>query len=163
MKLYMRQKVFSWRDRFTVRDEAEQDRYSVEGEAWTLGKRLHVCDEGGAEVALVRQKVWTWMPRFIVDIGGREACQVVKRWTPIRPRYEIEGLGWTVQGDLWAHTYTVSDGDREVMQLSKVWLSWGDSYALDIVQENDALLCLCVVLAIDAALASEAAAMSAAT
>lgn len=153
MKLYMKQKVFSWRDKFIIRDEQERERFYVEGEFLTLAKKLHVYDDSHAEVAFIRQKLWAWMPRYFVEIDGREVCQIVKRLTWLRPKYELEGLGWHVAGDFWAHEYTVLDGEREVMRLSKHWWTWGDSYELDIPEPQDALLCLCIVLAIDAALA----------
>lgn len=42
MKLYIKQKVFSCGDKFTVKDEAGHDRYYVEGEIFTCGKKLHL-------------------------------------------------------------------------------------------------------------------------
>ena len=42
MKLYIKQKVFSWVDRFTVFDETGADKYYVEGEFFSWGKKLHV-------------------------------------------------------------------------------------------------------------------------
>ena len=154
MKLYMKQKVFSWRDKFTVKDEQEQDRYFVEGELLSVGKKLHVRDTAQNEVAFIRQKVWAWMPRFIIEIGGREVCQIVRRFSLMKPKYELEGIGWHVEGDFWAHEYTVYDGNRLVMQLSKRWFSWGDSYELDIAEDKDELICVGIVLAVDAALAA---------
>lgn len=155
MKLYMKQKVFSWKDRFTVRDEAERDRFFIEGEFLSFGKKLHVFNAEHQEVAFIREKVLAWMPRFFVEIGGREVCQIVRRFTMLKPKYELEGLGWQVQGDFWAHEYAVMDGGREVMSLSKHWFSWGDSYELDIVDTKDELVCLCIVLAIDAAISDD--------
>ena len=38
VRLYIKQKVFSWGDKFTVRDENGRDRYYVEGEIFTFGK-----------------------------------------------------------------------------------------------------------------------------
>ena len=38
MKLYIKQKVFSWVDRFTVFDETGADKYYVEGE-FSRGER----------------------------------------------------------------------------------------------------------------------------
>ena len=49
MKLYIKQKVFSITDKFTVKDETEQDKYFVEGEFFTLGKKLHIKDMNGTE------------------------------------------------------------------------------------------------------------------
>lgn len=162
--LYMKQKVFSWTDRFNIKDELEQDRYFVEGEFLSWGKKLHIYDASGAEVAFIRQKVLAFMPRYIVEIDGREVCQIVKRFTFLRPRYELEGLPWHVQGEFLSHEFTLYDGDREIMRLFKHWFTWGDSYALDIADRENELLCLCVTLAIDAAMAdADAAASSAST
>lgn len=38
MKRYIKQKVLSWTDHFTVKDEQGNDRYTVEGEIFSLGK-----------------------------------------------------------------------------------------------------------------------------
>ena len=51
MKLYIKEKVFSWTDRFTVRDEQGNDKYYVEGEFFSWGKKLHVYDLHDREVA----------------------------------------------------------------------------------------------------------------
>ena len=150
MKLYMKQKVFSWTDRFTIKDEEGQDRYFVEGEFLTLSKKLHIFDGSHHEVAFIRQKLLSLLPRYFVEIDGQEVCQIVKRFTLFTPKYELEGIGWNVQGDFWAHEYSVYDGGKTIMHLSKHWFTWGDSYELDIADPKDELLCLSIVLAIDA-------------
>lgn len=155
MKLYLKQKVFSWRDRFYAKDEGGNDRYAVEGELFSWGKKLHVYRADGAEAAFIRQKVFTWMPRYFVEIGGRTVCEIVKEFTFFRQSYRLEGLPWHLEGDLWAHEYSLSDNGRVVMRLSKKWFSWGDSYELDIANPQDELLCLCVALAVDCVLAAQ--------
>lgn len=39
MELYMKQKVFSWGDKFTIYDENGNDRYYVQGAAFSWGRR----------------------------------------------------------------------------------------------------------------------------
>lgn len=163
MKLYMKQKVFSWSDQFTVKDEYEQDRFYVRGKFLSWGKKLFVYDAQENQIAYLHQKMLSFMPRYIVDIGGVEAFQIAQRFTVLSQRFDMDGLPWRVEGDFWAHEYTVYDGEREVMHISRRWLSWGDSYELDIVDPQDELPCLCVVLAIDAAMQDNDAATSAAT
>lgn len=51
MKLYIKEKVFTWGDQFTVKDERGNDKYVVEGEVFSWGKKLHVYDMTGREVA----------------------------------------------------------------------------------------------------------------
>lgn len=150
MKLYIKEKVFSWRDTFTVKDDQDQDCFFVKGE-FSLGKKLHIYNRQGEEVAFIREKLLSFMPRFFVDIDGQEAFRIAQRFTLLRQRYDLEGLPWHVEGDIWAHEYTLYDHDREIMQPSKHWFTWGDSYELSIENPAHALACLCVVLAIDAA------------
>jgi uncharacterized protein YxjI len=163
MKLYMRQKVFSWADRFTVKDEYGQDRYFVKGELFSLGKKLHVCDQSDRERAYIHQKVFAFMPRFSVYIDGQKVAQIVQKLTFFKQRYVVEGLGWEVSGDFWAHNYDIRENGRLIVQIHKQWMSWGDSYELEIADPSRELLALAVVLAIDCAMADSAAASSAAT
>ena len=153
MRLYMKQKVFSWGDRFFVYDENGYERYSVEGEVFSWGKKLHVYDINGMEAAFIRQKVLSWMPRFFVEIGDRVVCEIVKEFTFFRQSYHIEGLPWHMDGDFWAHEYSLDSNGRQIMRLSKKWFTFGDSYELDIANPQDELLCLCIALAVDCALA----------
>ncbi len=55
MKLYIKQKNFSWVDRFTIKDENGQDKYYVEGEMFSFGKKLHIFDMGNVERAFIQQ------------------------------------------------------------------------------------------------------------
>ena len=40
MKLYIKEKVFSWGDKFAVKDASGRDKYVVEGEVFSWGKKL---------------------------------------------------------------------------------------------------------------------------
>jgi uncharacterized protein YxjI len=149
MKLYIKQKVFSWADKFSVKDEAGQDRYYVEGELFTWGKKLHVMDMMGREAAFIQQKVWSFKPRFYVFVGGQQIAEIVKEITFFRQKYSIEGLAWEIDGDFMAHDYLITQNSRPVVTIHKEWLTWGDCYVLDIGSEADEILALAVVLAID--------------
>jgi uncharacterized protein YxjI len=154
MKLYIKQKVFSWRDRFFVKDEGGNDRYAAEGEFFTWGKKLHIYNENGFETAFIRQKVLSLMPRFFIEIGGREICEIVKEFTFFKQNYRIAGLPWHLSGDIWAHEYSLEDyNGSQIMRLSKKWFTWGDSYELEIADAQNELPCLCVALAVDCAMA----------
>ena len=162
MKLYIKQKVFSWGDKFTIMDEAGRDRYYVEGEIFTFGKMLHVYDMGGNEVAYIEQEVWSWMPRYYVYCDGREVAEIKKEFTFLFPKYSIEGLGWEIDGSFMAHDYEITKGDRSIVTISKEWMTWGDSYELDIADPQDEIIALAVVLTIDCVLAAASSAAASA-
>ena len=152
-KLYMKQKVFSWKDRFTVKDEWGDDRYVVEGKALSLGHKLYIYDVNGEEVAFVRQKVLSLLGRYFVYIGGEQAAEIQRRFTLARPRFEILGPGWDCRGDFFAHDYEITSAAGTVASIHKAWLSWGDSYEIAIADGVDERIALAVVLAIDCVLA----------
>ena len=54
MKLYIKQKIFSWNDKFSVYNEVGEERYFVEGELFSWGKKLHVYDHARRERLSVR-------------------------------------------------------------------------------------------------------------
>ena len=152
MKLYIKQKVFSIGAKFSVKDEAGNDRYFVEGEILTLGRKLHIYDTYDNEVAFVRQKLLTFMPKFTVEVGGEEVAEIVKELTLFKPKYYVDGLGWDVDGDLFSYDYVITSGDEEIVSIHKAWMSWGDTYELDISDDTDEITALAVVLAIDTVL-----------
>ena len=158
LKLYIKQKVFSWKDRFTVWDEYGNDRYYVEGELFSWGKKLHITDVQGNEVAFIRQKVFSFLPRYFVAVNDVDVAEIVKEFTFFKPKYRIEGMNWDVDGDFWNHNYTVCRAGIPVVSIQKEWMTWGDSYELDIANPADEIPALAVVLAIDCVMAQQQAA-----
>ncbi len=158
MKLYIKQKVFSWKDKFKVFDDQGREKYYIEGEFLSLGKKLHVYDLYEREVAFIAQKVFSFLPRYFVYINGTEVAEIVKQFSFFRPKYSIEGLGWEINGDFFAHDYEITKNGRKIVTINKQWMTWGDCYELDIENESDETIALAVVLAIDCVMASQAAA-----
>jgi uncharacterized protein YxjI len=156
MKLYIKQKVFSWGDKFTVKNEVGQDKYTVEGEIFSWGKKLHVYDMAGKEVAFIKQEIFSWMPRFYVFCSGRQVAEIKKRFTFLFPKYSIEGLGWEIDGSFMAHDYEITKNGYPIVSISKEWMTWGDSYELSIANPQDEIVALAVVLTIDCVMAAAA-------
>ena len=155
MKLYIKQKIFSWGDKFTVKDASGADRYFVEGEVFSFGKKLHVYDGTLHEKAYIKQELLTWMPRYSVYVDGTQIAQVVRKFSFLFPKYSIEGPGWEVDGDFFSHEYRITQSGRVVATISKEWMTWGDSYELDIADGVNEITALAVVLAIDAVIDSQ--------
>lgn len=149
MKLYIREKVFSWREKFYVKDQYGQDKYYVEGEMFSWGKKLHIYDMTGCEVAFIRQEVLSWMPQFYVYRGQQEIARIRKEFTLFFQRYRIDGLGWEINGSFWEHEYEITRMGQPIVTIRKEWMTWGDTYELDIASSADEIVALAVVLTID--------------
>ena len=149
MKLYIREKVFSWGDKFTVKDACGNDKYIVQGEVFSFGKKLRVYDMNGREVAFIKQEVWSWLPKYYVFCNDRQVAEIKKEFTLFFQKYSIAGLGWEINGSFMAHDYEITQSGRTIVRIGKEWMTWGDSYELDIANPADELVALAVVLTID--------------
>ena len=149
MKLYIKEKVFSWGDKFTVKDEYGCDKYFVQGEVLSWGKKLHVYNTVGNEVAFIKQEVWSFLPRYYVFCNGVQVAEIKKEFSFIFPKYSVAGLGWEIEGKFMAHDYDIKKGNQIIVSISKEWMTWGDSYELDITDPEDEIVALAVVLTID--------------
>ena len=149
MKLYIKEKVFTWNDQFSVMDAEGLPKYTVEGEIFSWGKKLHVYDRNGAEVAFIKQELFTFLPRFTVYSNGREIAQVQREFSFLFPKYSIQGLGWEIDGSFWEHDYQITQRGLPIVTITKEWMTWGDSYELDIRNPADEIIALAVVLTID--------------
>lgn len=154
MKLLFKQRFFSWFDSYDIFDEEGSTVYVVKGElSW--GHRLQIYDVMGNPVGRVQERVLTWLPKFELYSGERLAGEIAKEFSFFRPKFQLDFNGWTVEGDFWEWDYIVMDGPRTVMRLSKEIWNWTDTYSMDIAHPEDALYCLMIVLAIDAAKCSQ--------
>jgi len=153
VKLFMKQKVFSFGDKFDIRDETGNSKYRVQGEVFSFGKKLHVYDAYNQEVAYVEQKLLSWMPKYELYIHGALRATIKKKITFFSHDFQIEGTDLRVDGDLFAHDFRLVNGQGQaVMALSKAFLSWGDSYQMEFYDSGLELLCIGINLCIDAAI-----------
>ena len=152
MKLYLKQQVFTFGDKFTVYDKNGNDRFYVEGEVFTFGKKLHITDLAGNELIYIEQKLFSFLPTYHIYRGDREIAEVVKEFIFFRHEYQINGLGWHISGDVFDHDYSMDDGSKTVATISKEWFTWGDAYEIDVDDSVEPVLALAVVLVIDACL-----------
>lgn len=154
MNLYVKQKVFSWGDKFAVYDEQGNERFYVWGEVFTLGKKLHVENLMGEEVAFIHQKPFSFKLRYFVNRNGQDVAEVVKEITFFRQAYTVNGFGWEIHGDFMAHEYEILQNGNPIISVSKQWFTWGDAYEINILPGIDEVNALSVVLIIDACLAA---------
>lgn len=155
MNLYIKQRVFTWGDKFSIYDEAGNEKYYVEGEIFTWGKKLHLYDLQGRELAFIKQELFTFLPKYLISRNGVDIAEVVKEFTFFKQEYSVNGLGWQVHGDFWDHEYEITEAGRTIAAVSKEWLTWGDTYEIRFDGSVDEVIALAVVLVIDACIEAQ--------
>ncbi len=154
MKLLFKQRFFSWFDSYDIYGEDGEPLFSVEGKlSW--GHKLHILDRNGIHIATLKERVFTFLPRFSIYIGEEYIGEIVKEFTLFRPSFSVDFMGWTVDGDLFEWSYDILEGSKRIASVSKELFNFTDTYSIDVNTSADALPALLVVLAIDAVKCSQ--------
>lgn len=75
----------------------------------------------------------------------------------------INAVGIDVQGNWWDMDFQVLQHGDVIGKVSKEWFTWGDSYKVQILNEEMEAIIIAFVVAIDCVKADQAAASSAST
>lgn len=149
MDFFIKQRVFSFRDQFTVFDRKKKPVYKVDGKFFSIGDQLAITTSEGVPVLQIKQHVFSLMPRYSIANDEKELCVVSKKMSFFRARYEIEPLGWTIEGSLFDHHYAVKDGTTTIMTVEKEWLSWGDTYHLHVGDPRHETISVALMIVLD--------------
>ncbi len=155
MRFVMKQKLWSFGDDFTIKDEDGRDVYFVDGKVFAIGSQLSFQDMSGNELAYIKQRVLSWGKTYEISRAG-EVVAVVKKslFSPIHHRFTVDVPGpddLEAQGNFTDHEYMFHRGDTVVATVSKAWFSWSDTYGVDIADGEDPLLVLASAVVIDMA------------
>ena len=150
MKLIFKQRLFSWFDSYDIYDEAGNTVFTVKGElSW--GHLLRIYDATGNDVGYIKERVFTFLPKFEIYLGDNYVGCISKEFTFFKPKFNIDYNGWTVDGDWFEWDYSIFNSSvQTVATVSKEIWNWTDTYVIDVKDPNDAICVLMLVLAIDA-------------
>jgi len=162
-KLFIKQKVLSLSGKFTVKDQNENDVYFVEGGFLQIPKTYSVKDTAMNEVALITKKVFSFLPKFFVEVDGREVLTIKKEFSFFKARYTVDAVGIEINGNWWDMQFEVRQHGEVIGNVSKEWFTWGDSYKVEVLKEDMEKILIAIVVAIDCVKADQAAAASAAS
>lgn len=146
--LYMKQKVFSLRGRFSIQDQQEQDVYLVEGSFMKLPKTFSISTVDGEEVAVITKKMLSLLPKFFIEVDG-ETLTIEKSFTFFKDRYTIDAADLEIDGDWWDMDFEIKRQGDVVGSVEKKWFTFGDSYEIQVFDPEIEKILIALVVAID--------------
>ena len=153
MRYSLRQKLLSFGDDFTIKDSAGQDRYFVDGHAFSLGDKATFEDMQGNELARIEQKLLSLGRTYRIYEGDTLAATVKKKkFTLFRDVFSIEDEAagdLDATGDFLDHEYQITRDGRPIASVSKRFFSLSDTYGVDIADGEDDVLILAIAVVID--------------
>ncbi|MBD8069362.1 LURP-one-related/scramblase family protein [Bacillus sp. PS06] len=155
-QLYIKQKVFSLAGKFTVKNQQEEDVYFVEGSFMQFPKTFSIMNSSREQVAIITKKVFSFLPKFYVEVDGQEELTIKKELSFLKARYSIEAANIEVHGNWWDMNFEVLQNGKVVGKVNKEWFTWGDSYKVEILNEEMEKIIIAIVVAIDCVKADDA-------
>ena len=151
MKYYIKQKVFSLRDKFTVKDYSQNDVFQVQGKFMSLSNKLELLNMDGSQVLNSKKQLFRFLPLYHIYSNHDEELATIKKKFSFKPKFEIFAGNdeYEVEGSFFAHSFVIRKNEQDVASIVKKVFSFGDSYEIDILDESKKELFLFMVIIID--------------
>lgn len=149
MRMYIKQKMWSFNEKFYVYDRDNEPQYFVEGKLFSFPKKFSFQDMNGNVLYEIKQVAWSLFPKFKIFKDNELVAVVSRKASFFSPKYEISNLAWSVRGNITGHEYTIYAGNYRLADISRAFFSMGDFYEINIHDEEYAELILVVVIVID--------------
>jgi len=149
----MREKLASIGDDFWIENGAGQRAYKVDGKALRVRDNLKIKDMQGNVVAEIQEKIARVKDTMDIARNGQKIATVKKALvTPLRGRFSVNVVGGAdmdIDGNILGHEFKVTQGGREIAEVSQKWFRIRDSYGIDIQPGQDDALILAIAVVID--------------
>lgn len=151
MKFLIKEKIFTFADRFDIEDEYGNSQYKVVGEIFTFGNKLRLFDINGREIIYIEQKLFRFLPEYHIYKLGNLVAKINKEFTFFTPHFQIESNygDLTIEGDVFRHEFNILRNGQVIAWISKKWISLSDTYSIDILEGEDEAFLLSIVITLD--------------
>lgn len=157
MKLYIKQRVFSLGDKYDIYDAEDNVVFDVQSELFTIGAKLHLCDTMGRELFYIKRKLTFFLAQYEI-YQGNDLCAIISQEFALfhsKLNVQSEYGNIEIDGDFMSMDYQILRNGQYFGSVTKKWLSWGDSYELDVPNDENAAFFCALVIAIDNCLHNE--------
>lgn len=157
MKLYIKQRVFSLGDKYDVYDANENVIFDVESELFTIGAKLHLYDQRGQELFYIKRKLTFFLAEYEIYQGNNLCATISQEFALFHPKLNVNSSigNFTIEGDFMTMNYEIYRNGQFFGSVYKKWLSWGDSYELEVPNDQNAGFFCALVIAVDNCLHNE--------
>lgn len=154
MRFVLKERIFSLRENYYIRDEDGNELFEVTGRLISLRDKLTLSDARGNTLATITQRRLALRPVYTIRRDGQPDATIKKDFINVlRDGFSVKMDGdlpdLRVQGDILDHNYTIKRDGTIVAEASKKWISLRDSYVVDVADEADTVLLLACAIVVD--------------
>lgn len=152
MKVYIKNKFWSWGGGSSVVDENKEEVFNVKGRAFSITRVKYVCDKEGNRLFKIRNKWFNWFVHkaFIYDANKTKIATVKDKWLNLKQEYFV--LGYKdeikIQGNFFGLTTQILKNGEVVGTIRRQITFITDAFELE-ANEEDIPFLVALVIAID--------------
>jgi len=148
MKLYVNEKLFSFHNRFYVKDENDKDIYEISSKIISLGDKTTINDMKGNKIAYIEQEILHITPHYNVYINDILEFQIIKKFQLFKNDYTLSN-GYRVKGKFMMLDFKVFDDNNiQIGSIKRKFISIGDKYEIEINDISKKEIVLAIIVAI---------------
>lgn len=150
----IRQKMFSIGDDFWIENQDGKRVFKVDGKALRLRQTLFFEDMNGNRLAKIQERLLAIKDTMAIEDADGNQMAVIKKGliAPLGDHWTVKvrgGPDLDVQGNILDLEYSIMQKRKKIAEVSKKWLSFADTYGVEIDDGQNDLLILAVAIAID--------------
>lgn len=140
---------FSLKNKMQIYNEQDEICYEAEAKMISVGRKVHVYDKDGNTLAYIHQKLLSLHGKFFIEIGDT-TYELHSPVISFKPHYYVDTVDWEIRGDFLEHNYEIKDKNEEtIATVHQGWLHLLDQYAIEVPDQKNELLVLCLVIIAD--------------
>jgi uncharacterized protein YxjI len=150
-QFYMKQKVFSFGEKYNIFDENQNLIYHVKGQVFSIKNKMDMFKDDQLLYHFER-KLFRFLPEYTLFTPNGEVLATIKKnFTFFGGKLTIHSTfgEMEVTGQIMQRDFHVTKNGNEVMSIHKKWISWGDSYEISIMDDQQVSFYVALVILID--------------
>lgn len=150
MRYLIRQKLISFGDDYTIKDENGKDVFFVDGKAFT--DKLSFEDMKGKQLAYIQRREGKRQTFEIHRDGVLFATMTAPKLTFSECHFHVDVPGpddYDARGDFQEHEFEIVRKGRAVAKVTRQHRRLADTYEVEIADDEDAVLLLASAVVID--------------
>lgn len=164
MKTYYIKQKISLNDKYYVYDATNEpyleiisnnkvltDIDRVLGGIFTFGNKLYIKSLDGKELLTIKKKFGFFKQEYDFYTGEKIIASFKQHILSMTPKISIisNNNQYLVKGDLMAKSFNFYKNNINIAVVKKVIFSINDSYKINILNDEDEIICLAILIAID--------------
>lgn len=146
----IRERILTLTEAYDIYDADSNPVYTVRHELFSLPRKTRLFEKSsGLEVGHITANLFSLFIEFTIDVRGRTLGSIRKKISFLTPSLEADFNNLKIEGNLWNRDFVCYSGGTPVFMVSKQYLSFADTYVVDVMDDSYDETALLITVALD--------------